>query len=99
MTSSTERITSEEARETEKEAGEFSDDEEEADRAPDKALKCISNAKENGIKGKKRKRAKAEIMEEVMTKTMKTVTDEFKETEKMMLGLEERQMEFEEARP
>ena len=96
-TSSTERITSEEeARETEKEAGEFSDDEEEADRAPDKALKCIGNAKENGIKGKKRKRAKAEVMEEVMTKTMKTVTDGFKETEKMMLGLEERQMAFEE---
>ena len=28
-----------------------------------------------------------------MTKTMKTVTDGFKETEKMMLGLEERRLE------
>ena len=99
-TSSTEKITSEEETcgEIETEEKEISD-EEEADNAPDKVvnLKC-SSAKENGsVKGKKRrKRAKADVMEEVMTKTMKTVTDGFKDTEKMMVQLEEKQMEFEE---
>ena len=44
----------------------------------------------------KRKRAKAEIIEEVMTKTLETVTDGFKEIEKMMVELEEKQMKFEE---
>ena len=67
-------------------------------------VKTISSVKDDDvnihnpfpIKGKvKRKRAKAEKMEEVMTKTLKTVTDGFKETE-MMIELEEKQMKFEE---
>lgn len=96
-TSSTEKITSEEetCREVETEEKEISDEEEEAGKAVNS--KC-STAKENGvIKGKKkRKHVKADIMEEVMTKTMKTLTDGFKDTEKMMVQLEEKQMEFEE---
>ena len=97
-TSSTERVTSEEetCRDFEREERDFSNDEEETDIIPEKS-RC-SSPKENGsvaIKGKmmkKRKRAKAEIMEDMM----KTVTDGFKDTEKMMMQLEEKQMEFEE---
>ena len=47
-------------------------------------------------KGKKRKHAKAEVMEDIMTKAMKTVTDGLKESEKMYVELEEKHMEFEE---
>jgi len=50
----------------------------------------------SGIIGKKRKRNKGEIIEEVITKAMKTVTDGMKESEKMFLEMEERQMEFQE---
>ena len=74
-------------------------DEEDSSNTPDQvAVKTISSAKGNEpvmIKGKVRwKHTKTEIME-VMTKTLKTVTDGFKETEMMMVELEEKKMEFE----
>jgi len=40
-------------------------------------------------KGKKRKHTKAEVMEDMMTKAMKTMTDGLKESEKMFVDLEE----------
>ena len=39
---------------------------------------------------RKRKRSKVESFEEVMSKVMKTVTDELKETDKMFLELEKK---------
>ena len=50
----------------------------------------------NAIKGKKRKRTKGEVMEAVVSKLMKTVTEEMKESDKMFMELEEKQMKFEE---
>jgi len=47
-------------------------------------------------KGKKQKRAKAEVMEDIMAKAMKTMTDGIKESEKMFIDLEEKHMKFEE---
>jgi len=61
--------------------------------------KSICNVQSEKIakgKGRKRKRAKAEVMEEIVTKAMRTVTDGLKESEKMYAQLEERHMEFEE---
>ena len=100
-TLSTEKVTSEEeTRESKKDTRENSDEEDSSNTQDQVAVKPISSAKDNDcviIKSKvKRKRAKAEIMEEVMTKILKTVTDGFKETDKMMVELEEKQMKFEE---
>lgn len=47
-------------------------------------------------KGKKRKRSKGEIVEDVMSKVMKSVTEGLKESDKMFLELEEKRMKFEE---
>jgi len=47
-------------------------------------------------KGKKRKRTKIEVMEGIMTKAMKTMTNGLKESEKMFVDLEEKYMKFEE---
>lgn len=72
------------------------DDKEELER---ETAKPIGNLKVEKIvkgKGRKRKCAKKEIMEEVMTKAMKTVTVELKESEKMFVELEEKHMKFEE---
>ena len=97
-TSSTEKITSDE-----EESREITDNEKN-DLGDEVAVKSkyASNAVEKPekkcvtIKGKKRKRAKAEIMEEVVTKVMKTVTEGIKQSEKMLVELEEKQMLFEE---
>jgi len=99
-TSSTEKITS-----NEEESREITDNEKEENDSGDEVvvkLKYASNAVEKSekkcvvIKGKKRKSAKAKIMEEVVTKAMKTVTEGFNESEKMLLELEEKKMLFEE---
>jgi len=49
-----------------------------------------------GIKGKKRKRSKGEVFEDVMTKAMKVMTDGLRDSDKMFIQLEEKRMEFEE---
>lgn len=49
-----------------------------------------------GVKGKKRKRSKAEVIEDVMLKVVKTVTHGMKESDKMFLELEEKRMKYEE---
>ena len=99
-TSSTKKITSDE-----EESREITDNEKEENDLGDEVAvksKYASNAVEKPekkcvtIKGKERKRAKAEIMEEVVTKAMKTVTEGIKESEKMLVELEEKQMLFEE---
>lgn len=48
------------------------------------------------IKGKKRKRSKGEVMEEVLSNVMKTITEGLKESDRMFLELEEKRMKFEE---
>ena len=48
-----------------------------------------------GIKGKKRKRSKREVLEDVMTKVMKTMTDGLSSSDKMFMELEEK-LKFEE---
>ena len=45
--------------------------------------------------GRKRKRNKGEIMEEMMTKVMKSVTDSMQSSDRMFVELEERRMKFE----
>jgi len=45
--------------------------------------------------GKKRKRNKGEIMEDMMTKVMKSVTDSLQNSDRMFLEMEERRMKFE----
>jgi len=92
-TSSTEKITSDE-----EESREITDNEkEETDSGDEVKSKYTSNAVEKTecvtIKGKKRK---CVIMEEVVTKAMKTVTEGIKKSEKMFIELEEKQMLFEE---
>ena len=48
-------------------------------------------------KGKrKRKRSKGEVVEDVMSKVMKTVTEGLRESDKMFLDMEEKRMKFEE---
>ena len=49
-----------------------------------------------GIKGKKRKRSKGEVLEDVMTKAMKVMTDGLRDSDKMFIELEEKRMKFEE---
>jgi len=49
-----------------------------------------------GIKGKKRKQSKGEVLEDVMTKVMKTMTDELRSSDKMFMELEEKRLKFEE---
>lgn len=44
----------------------------------------------------KRKRSKGEVMEDVMSKVMKNVTEGLQESDKMYLELEEKRMKFEE---
>ena len=77
--------------------GDMSDNEQEgsskASSDKDEATKSVlpkSGSILAGIKGKKRKRGKGEVMEEVMTKAMKTVSDSLKETEKMFVELEDK---------
>ena len=48
-----------------------------------------------GIKGKKRKRSKGEILEDVMTKVVKTMSDG-RSSDKMFMELEEKRLQFEE---
>ena len=50
----------------------------------------------SSIKGKKRKRSKGEVLEDVMSKVMKTMTDGLKSSVKMFTELEEKRMKFEE---
>ena len=45
--------------------------------------------------GRKRKRNKGEVMEDMMTKVMKSVTDSMQNSDRMFLELEERRMKFE----
>lgn len=54
------------------------------------------NLKDKRIKEKKRKRSKGEVVEDVMSKVMKTVTEGLKESDKMLMELEEKRMKFEE---
>lgn len=49
-----------------------------------------------GIKGKKRKRSKGEVLEDAMTKVMKTMTDGLRSSDKMFMELEEKRLKFEE---
>ena len=49
-----------------------------------------------GIKGKKRKRSKGEVLEDAMTKIMKTMTDGLRSSDKMFMELEEKRLKFEE---
>ena len=51
---------------------------------------------DSSIKGKKRKRSKGEVLEDVMSKVMKTMTDGLKSSNKMFTELEEKRMKFEE---
>ena len=44
----------------------------------------------SGIKGKKRKRSKGEVLENVMIKVVKTMTDGMKSSDKMFTELEEK---------
>lgn len=44
----------------------------------------------------KRKRSKGEVVEDVMSKVMKTVTEGLRESDKMFLDMEEKRMKFEE---
>ena len=48
----------------------------------------------SSIKGKKRKRSKGEVLEDVMSKVMKTMTDGLKSSDKMFTELEEKRMKF-----
>ena len=52
--------------------------------------------RKTGSKGKKRKRSKGEVLEDVMRKVMKTVTEGMKESDKMLLEFEKERMKFEE---
>ena len=56
----------------------------------------LSSKDKAGIKGKKRKRSKGEILEDVMTKVVKTMSDGLKNSDKMFLELEEKRLKFEE---
>ena len=49
-----------------------------------------------GIKGKKRKRSKGKVLEDAMTKVMKTMTDGLRSSNKMFMELEEKDSKFEE---
>ena len=49
-----------------------------------------------GIKGKKRKRSKGEVLEDAMTKVIKTMTDGLRSSDKMFMELEEKRLKFEE---
>ena len=89
--SSTEKLPSEDEAGRDEEKGDDLSDSNEKD------VKAHSEEKvSSSIRGKKKRRNKGEIIEEVVTKAMKTVTDGLKESEKMFLEMEERQMNFEE---
>ena len=51
---------------------------------------------DSSIKGRKRKGSKGEVLEDVMSKVMKTMTDGLKSRDKMFTELEEKRMKFEE---
>ena len=51
---------------------------------------------DSSIKGKKCKRSKGEVLEDVMSKVMKTMTNGLKSTDKMFTELGEKRMNFEE---
>ena len=51
-----------------------------------------------GIKGKKRKRSKGEVLEDVMTKGMKVMTDCLRDNDKMFINLEEKRIKFKEGK-
>lgn len=96
---STEKLSSEEETGEVEEQDEVLSDDSAAKGRDVKVLTVATKASDkdsNGIKGKKRRRNKEEIIEEVITKAMKTVTDGLKESEKMFLEMEDRQMKFEE---
>ena len=63
-----------------------------------KETKCTGNVSEKSVNGngKKRKHIMTEVMEYIMMKAMKTVTDGLKESEKMFVEFEEKHMKFEE---
>ena len=56
----------------------------------------ISPTDKVGIKGKKGKRSKGEVLEDAMTKVMKTMTDGLRNSDKMFMELEEKRLKFEE---
>ena len=49
-----------------------------------------------GIKGKKQKRSKGEILEDFMTKVVKTMSDGLKSSNRMFMKMEEKRLKFEE---
>ena len=62
-----------------------------------KGIDAEDNVKNRaGIKGKKRKRSKGELLEDAMTKAMKIMTDGLGDSDKMFIDLEEKRMKFEE---
>lgn len=54
------------------------------------------HGQKRAVKSKKRKRCKAEVMEDMMVKVMKSVTDSIKSSDKMFTDLEEKRLKFEE---
>ena len=55
-----------------------------------------STANKVEIKGKKRKQSKGEVLEDAVTKVMKTMTDGLRNSDKMFMELEEKRLKFEE---
>ena len=49
-----------------------------------------------GVKGEKKKRSKGEVLEDAMTKVMKTMNDGLRNSDKMFMELEEKGLKFEE---
>ena len=55
----------------------------------------LSSKDKAGIKGKKRKTSKEEILEDVMTKVVKTMSDGLRNSDKIFFELEEKRLKFE----
>ena len=64
--------------------------------SPGPSEKSVDDDSESGIKGRKRKRSKGEVVEQVVKKVMKTVTEGMKECDRMFMEMEEKRMQFEE---
>ena len=60
------------------------------------STRSATPVRSTGIKGKKRKRTKGEVMEDVASKLVKTITEGLKESDRMFLELEEKRMKYEE---
>ena len=52
--------------------------------------------KSSCIQGKKRKRSKGEVIEQVVTEAMKAVTEGMKDSDKLSMEMEEKRLKFEE---